>query len=159
MRIASHLEKFDRLADLRDRLDPLEDFELWYWTTLTASTNAYNASLHLAGLTDDDSVFSTVPGVHLVRQADGGYARELRGPGDVSHVGWPSIPGPIPEDIRCMEYLIEAIEEYSDPCLRGDSELTLQIIAECERAFAEIATTLANRAAPAIPNDRAAVGS
>lgn len=159
MRVASHLEKFDRLADLRDRLDPLEDFELWYWTTLTASANAYNASLHLAGLTDDDPVLSTVSGVHLVRQADGGYAQEFRGADDVSHVGWPSIPGPVPEDIRCMEYSIEAIEECSYPCLRGDRKLTLQTIAECESAFAEVAKTLANWAALAVPNDRAAVRS
>ena len=36
MKIASHLEKFDRLAALRARFDPLEDFELWFWTTACA---------------------------------------------------------------------------------------------------------------------------
>ncbi len=91
---------------------PIENFELWYWTTLTAGTNAYNACLHLAGLTSDDPVFSTIPGVHLAQQPDGGYARVLRGPGDVSHVGWPPIEGEIPEDIQCLEIALEALEEH-----------------------------------------------
>ena len=55
-------------------LDPIEHFELWYWATLTAGTNAYNACLHLAGITPADPVFSTIPGVHLVQQPDGATA-------------------------------------------------------------------------------------
>ncbi len=81
MKVASHVGKVRRMAALRQRLDPLADFEMWYWTTLTAGTNMLNATLHLAGLTRDDPVFSTIPGVHLVRQPDGTYARELRGLG------------------------------------------------------------------------------
>lgn len=50
MNTSSHLEKFERLRVLRAKLDPLEDFELWFWTTLTAGTNALNASLRLAGI-------------------------------------------------------------------------------------------------------------
>ncbi|GAA4470945.1 hypothetical protein GCM10023094_00670 [Rhodococcus olei] len=145
MRTASHLDKFGRLCDLRSRLDPIDDFELWYWTTLTASTNAYNASLHLAGLTRDDPVFSTIPGVHVVPQPDGGYARELRGLGDVSHLGWPPVDGEIPDDIQDLEIALEVIEEHRDPCLRGERRPTRHIVDECERQFARIASVLATR--------------
>lgn len=145
MQIASHLDKFHRLADLRTRLDPLADFELWYWTTLTAGTNALNASLHLAGLTSDEPVFSTIPGVHMVRQPDGSYRRELRGPGDVSHVGWPPIEGHIPDDIHALEHALEQIEQHRDPCLRGERQPTPAIVDECSAAFIEVSGILNRR--------------
>jgi len=137
MKIDSHVDKVQRLAALRARLHPLADFELWYWTTLTAGTNMLNATLHASGLTSDDPVFSTIPGVHLVRQGDGSYARELRGPGDVSHVGWPPIKGDVPASVRRLEALLHGIEEHRDPCLRGDRAPTAAIVEECEHAFAE----------------------
>lgn len=145
MNINSHLDKFDRMDRLRARLDPLEDFELWFWTTLTAGTNAWNAGLHMAGLTNEDPVFSTIPGVHLVRQSDGRYARELRGPGDVSHVGWPAIEGEVPEDLRTMEHALEVIERYRDPCVRGDAPPTAAIVADCETAFSQVRQVLSER--------------
>ncbi|MCX4175144.1 MULTISPECIES: hypothetical protein [Paraburkholderia] len=51
MKVISHLDKVRRLAVLRQHLDPLADFELWFWSTLTASINVFNAALHLTGLT------------------------------------------------------------------------------------------------------------
>jgi hypothetical protein len=135
MKIASHVEKVQRLCALRARLDPLDDFELWYWTTLTAGTNMLNATLHAAGRTSDERVFSTIPGVHLVPQPDGSCRRELRGPGDVSHVGWPPIEGDSPAHIRHLETLLHAIEEHRDPCLRGERMPTQAIVDECEAGF------------------------
>lgn len=137
MRVHSHVEKVQRLAELRRRFDPVEDFELWYWTTLTAGANMLNASLHRAGLTSDDPVFSTIPGMHWVRQADGSYARELRGPGDISHVGWPPVEGDKPRHIVRLEHALERLEEYRDPCVRGDKAMTQTVVDDCERAFAE----------------------
>lgn len=137
MRVASHVEKIRRLVALRRRFEPLEDFELWYWATLTAGTNMLNASLHRAGLTSDDPVFSTIPGMHWVRQPDGRYARELRGPGDISHVGWPSVDGDKPDHIIRLERALERIEQYRDPCVRGDRAITATVVDDCERAFAE----------------------
>jgi hypothetical protein len=135
MNVSSHLDKILRLRALRARLDPLDDFELWYWTSLTAGTNMWNAVLHIAGLTSDERVFSTVPGVHVVPQPDGTFRRELRGPGDVSHVGWPPIPGAMPEHVRQLEAALHALEEYRDPCLRGDRQVTPEVVEACERAF------------------------
>lgn len=138
MKVASHAEKVQRLAALRARLDPLEDFELWYWTSLTAGTNMLNATLHLAGLTSDERVFSTIPGVHLVPQPDGSCRRELRGPGDVSHVGWPPIEGVIPPHVQALEAALHALEEHRDPCLRGDRQPTAAIVAASQRAFQQV---------------------
>jgi hypothetical protein len=142
---SSHLEKFARLRALRGRLEPLDDFELWYWTTLTASTNALNAVLHHAGLTRPDPVFSTIPGVHVARQPDGRYARELRGLGDVSHVGWPPIDGDIPPDVASLMHAIECIEVHRDPCVRGTRAPTPEIARECEQAFAQVTAVLVGR--------------
>lgn len=137
MKISSHADKIHRLLQLRERLDPLQDFELWYWSSLTAGTNIWNAALHACGLTSEDRAFSTIPGVHVVPQADGGWRRELRGPGDVSHVGWPQIPGDMPAPIERLEAALHALEEHRDPCLRADRVPTPAIVAECERALSQ----------------------
>lgn len=137
MKITSHADKIDRLLQLRERLDPLQDFELWYWTCLTTGTNIWNASLHACQLTSEDRAFSTIPGVHVVPQSDGSFRRELRGPGDVSHVGWPAIPGDMPEPIQRLEAALHALEEHRDPCLRGDRTPTAAIVDECNHALAQ----------------------
>jgi len=54
MNVAAHEEKIRRLEALRQRLDPLEDFELWFWTAMNAGTHAVNAALHHAGITGAD---------------------------------------------------------------------------------------------------------
>ncbi len=135
MEIASHSEKISRLLGLKARLDPNDDFELWYWTCLTAGTNMWNAALHATQLTPANRIFSTIPGVHVVPQADGSFQRELREPGDVSHVGWPAIPGAMPAPVTEMEAALHALEAHRDPCLRGMRQPTTQIIDECEASF------------------------
>lgn len=164
MRLPSHLDKVDRLAELVGDLDPAEHFEVWYWATLTAGTNAYNACLHLAGITRQESKYSTFPGVFVVPQPDGSYRRELGEPGDVSHVGWPAIPGPLPEDIVEMEQALHRVEEHRDPCLRGTRRPTPEIIAAVEADFARVLSILRARRAepvrdtdPARPHERATV--
>ena len=140
MEIASHIEKIQRLNALRERLDPLRDFELWYWTSLTAGTNMWNATLHAAGLTSEERVFSTLPGVHVVPQPDGSFRRELRGPGDVSHVGWPPIPGRMPAHVQALEAALHALEAYRDPCLRGEKQPNQAIVDDCDRAYGQAFT-------------------
>jgi hypothetical protein len=135
MKVPSHADKVRRLRALRARLDPLRDFELWFWTSLTAGTNMYNATLHVEGLTSDERVFSTIPGMHVVPQADGSYRRELRGPGDVSHVNWPPIAGELPDHVRALEAALHDLEEHRDPCMRGDRVPTPAIVRECDDAF------------------------
>ncbi|WP_238587450.1 hypothetical protein [Cupriavidus sp. IDO] len=71
MNVMSHTEKLEKLMVLRQRLDPLQDFELWFWAGMTAGTHAVNAALHQAQITADDDVFPTQPGVYLAPQGDG----------------------------------------------------------------------------------------
>ena len=101
----------------------------------SCGTNIWNASLHAAGLTSEARAFSTIPGMHVVPQADGSWRRELRGPGDVSHVGWPPIAGDMPPPIQRLESALHALEEHRDPCLRGDRIPTQAIVDDCDEAM------------------------
>ena len=77
MKQLHHLQKIAKLEALRARLDPLQDFELWFWTGMTAGTHAVNAALHQAGVTVAEDAFATQPGVYLVPQEDGSLAAVL----------------------------------------------------------------------------------
>jgi len=137
VKIDSHLDKVRRLGAARDRLDPLDDFELWFWAGMHAGTHAVNAALHHAGLTRDDEVFATQPGVYLVPRADGPPREALHPLADVLHVGRPHVPGEIPPDIARMMHAMEVIEQYRDPCVRGERAPTAGIVAECDAALRE----------------------
>ena len=145
MKIASHLDKVRRLVEVRERLDPLEDFELWFWAGMHAGTHAVNAALHHAGLTRDDEVFATQPGVYLVPQPDGPPRERIHPLADVLHVGRPPVPGTIPEDVGRMMHAMEVIEHHRDPCVRGDRTPTAPIVAECAAALDECLALLGAR--------------
>jgi len=135
MKVASHLEKIAKLQALRARLDPLEDFELWFWAGMTAGTHAVNAALHQAGVTVDDDLFPTQPGVYLVPQQDGVLRPAFRPLGDVLHVGRPKVEAPVPADIADMMEQMECIEHYRDPCLREGLAPTAGIAQTCDEAL------------------------
>ena len=59
MDIASHLEKVERFERARATLDPITEFEMWYWMSLSGGTSAVNAALHASKLTDDGDYFCT----------------------------------------------------------------------------------------------------
>jgi hypothetical protein len=135
MKPSFHFSQIAKLQALRARLDPLEDFELWFWASMTAGTHAVNAALHRAEITVDDEMFPTQPGVYLVPERDGALKPAFRSLGDVLHVGRPKIEGPVPEDIACMFHEMETIEQHRDPCVRYGHEPTPQIVAECDAAL------------------------
>jgi hypothetical protein len=135
MNVESHLEKIARLESLRGRLDPLQDFELWFWAGMTAGTHAVNAALHLAAITASDDVFPMQPGVYLAPQTDGTFRATFCPLGDVLHVGRPKVEGPVPEDIASMMHLMELIERYRDPCVREGLEPSAAIVEECDTAL------------------------
>jgi len=145
MLIASHLEKIRRLQNLRGRLQPLEDFELWFWSTMTAGTHAVNAALHDAGVTPQESAFPSQPGVYMVADGAGGYAPALRAAGDVLHVGRPPIAGPVPPDVRDMMDAMEIIESYRDPCVRDGLAPTAEIVDRCDAAYRRCMRALEQR--------------
>lgn len=135
MNIAGHIEKIERLNALRERLQPIDDFELWFWAGMTAGTHAVNAALHHARITDDADMFATQPGVYLVQATDGSWKPAFRDPGDVLHVGRPKIEGPIPADIAAMMHEMEIVETHRDPCTRGTRVPTDAIVQECRQAL------------------------
>lgn len=137
MFISSHLDKIERLESARRRLDAHEDFELWFWATMLAGTNAVNAALHDAGITPAESAFPSQPGVYHVGRADGAHVAMLKSSGDVLHVGRPAIAEPVPEDIGRMMAAMDVIESYRDPCTRGDMEIDEKVIGACGAAYDE----------------------
>ena len=145
MNVKSHLEKIARLESLRNRFDPLLDFELWFWAGMTAGTHAVNAALHCAGVTKSDDIHPTQPGVYLVPQPDGSVRTEFRSLGDILHVGRPVIDAAIPEDIESMMHLMETVERYRDPCVREGVVPTAAIVAECDTALGQCLRLLNDR--------------
>jgi hypothetical protein len=136
MDIPSHLDKIARLESARARLDPLDDFELWFWATMVAGTNAVNAALHHAQVTPAEPAFPSQPGVYQVLE-HGREVAVLKDSGDVLHVGRPPIRTPVPPDIGRMMSAMEIIEAYRDPCTRGDMRIEAKVVAECDAAYAD----------------------
>jgi hypothetical protein len=136
MIISSHLNKIKQLDVGMALLDPLEDFELWFWSVMVAGTNAVNAALHLAKVTPSESAYPSQPGVYYVPGAQGNKLI-LKEFGDVLHVGRPPIKKEVPPDILKMMEAMERIEKFRDPCTRGDTEPNTEIISQCELAYRE----------------------
>ncbi|TAK81566.1 MAG: hypothetical protein EPO20_26075 [Betaproteobacteria bacterium] len=151
MNVASHLQKIRKLEALRSRLDPMDDFELWFWSAMNAGTHAVNAALHDAKITRADDVFPAQPGVYLVPQPDSSVRPAFHPLGDVLHVGRPKIDAPIPEDVAAMMHEMELIEHHRDPCIRGERPPTPAIAQQCERALRRCLELLGKRLPGAQP--------
>lgn len=151
MNVSSHLEKIRKLEALRARLDPLEDFELWFWSAMNAGTHAVNAALHHSRVTRDDDVYPTQPGVYLVPQPDSTLQPAFHALGDVLHVGRPRVEGSIPADVEEMMREMETIEHHRDPCIRGERQPTREIAEECDGALRRCLTLLSGRLPGALP--------
>lgn len=147
MNVASHLEKIRKLEALRARLDPLEDFELWFWSAMNAGTHAVNAALHHSRVTRDDDVFPTQPGVYLIPLPGSELRSAFHPLGDILHVGRPKVEGAVPADVEMMMHEMELIEQHRDPCIRGERQPTRAIADECERALRRCLELLAKRIA------------
>ena len=139
MKVAGHLEKVKRFDAVRGRLDPGEDFELWFWMTLSAGTNALNAALHRVGATDDGEYFCTqAVDVYLgLDEASGTWKPVIRFGCDIIHVGMPEIDKPLPPALEAACRAMEVLEEVRDPCVRGDAAVTAEVIAACDAAYRE----------------------
>lgn len=148
VKIESHFEKIGRLETLRNRLDRFEDFEIWFWATMNAGTNAVNAALHATGVTEDGSSwYPQQPGVYMVAgEEPGAFVPAFKPLGDVLHVGRPKIEKPIPEKVRRIADLMDVIEEWRDPCVRDGATVTREIVDKVDAAYRE-AVALAREAA------------
>lgn len=139
MKVASHLEKIERFDALRNRLDQFADFEIWFWTTMNAGTNAVNAALHATGITEDGPWYPQQPGVYMVEgDGPGSFVPAFRPLGDVLHVGRPKIEKPLPEKVQRIAHLMDVIEEWRDPCVRDGEPVTQEIIDKVDTAYHEV---------------------
>jgi hypothetical protein len=145
MYIAAHLQKIARFERIRSRLNPTEDFELWFWAGMHAGTHAFNAALHHAGITPEERAFAMQPGVYLVARPDGTFAPEMRAAGDVLHVGRPHIESPLPDDVQRIAHAMEHMEAFRDPCVREGRRPTPAIIDTCAGALRECLALLGQR--------------
>jgi hypothetical protein len=140
MKVDAHFEKIARLEGLRDRLDPVHDFEIWFWATMNAGTNAVNAALHATGITDDGPWYPQQPEVYMVAgDSPGSFVHAFRPLGDVLHVGRPKIEKPLPESVQRIAQLMDVIEEWRDPCVRDGHPVTEEIIQRVDAAYHEAA--------------------
>jgi hypothetical protein len=139
MRIAVHLEKLRRLEAVRQRLDPREDFELWFWMSMSGGTHALNAALHSVGASSDGDYFCTqAVDVYLERgETPGSWRPAIRFGCDILHVGMPKIEAPIPPELERACRAMEVLEEVRDPCVRGDRAATPEIIVAVGAAYGE----------------------
>ena len=137
MRIAAHLEKVSRLDAVRRRLDPVEDFELWFWMSMIGGTHAINAALHQVGATDDGDYFCTQSVDVYLEPGDspGTWRHALRFGCDIVHVGMPKVDVPIPEELERACNAMMVLEEIRDPYVRGNGAVTPKIVAQVDAAY------------------------
>jgi hypothetical protein len=135
MKIEAHLAKFERFEACRRQFDPLDDFELWYWSLLSAGTTLINAALHINGITREEDAFATqVPDVYAVPDAEG-WHHEIRYLTDLIHVGMPALDVELSPALQAALHEMEIIERYRDPFVRGDSPVTAETVSTISAAY------------------------
>lgn len=138
MKIAAHLEKLRRFESVRERMHPIEDFEMWYWMGLSGGTTIINAALHAAGLTDEDQHFATqIPDVYSTSNGSGGWENRIVLRNDLIHVGLPPLESELPTDLAKAFAAMEIIERYRDPCVRSNHQISQALVSECDAAYRE----------------------
>ncbi|HSV82821.1 MAG TPA: hypothetical protein VLK85_26795 [Ramlibacter sp.] len=139
MHIPAHLRKYRQFEAARHRLDPIQDFELWYWAVSSAGTALLNAALHTLGVLRENRHFATqIPGVYAV--ADGGprgWNYAIASGGDLIHAGIPALPA-VPRELQAAFAAMDAIEQYRNPCIRGEHPVTPELVQGFEQAYASV---------------------
>lgn len=147
MNVASHLEKFNRLDALLARLDPVADRELWIWTAINSCTNLLNAALHRCGASEEvDSFHTQIEGLYAVPdRTTGALVDALHEPGDVMHVGQPSLASPLPPAVARACAALSVLEALREPHVRGSEAVQpgterrwLEAYGECVTALGEV---------------------
>ncbi|MGE0808558.1 MAG: hypothetical protein AB7L76_23670 [Burkholderiaceae bacterium] len=146
MRIDSHLRKWRRFDACRARFDPLAEFELWYWATLSGGTALINAALHAAGVTEENDLFCTqVAEVYLLADGLLPLRRVVALRSDLIHVGLPEIDAELPDDIEQAFAVMYRIERYRDPCVRSTEPITAELVADCAGSYRALVGAVAQR--------------
>lgn len=135
MYIPAHLEKYRKFESARRRLDPLEDFQLWYWAVSSAGTTLINAALHRLGVLQENRHFATqIPDVYAVADKDANWHYELATECDLIHAGIPLLAS-VPARLAPAFTAMDEIERYRNPCIRGEYPVTPELVQGFGRAY------------------------
>ena len=137
MKITAHLEKLRRMDAVRTRLDPVGDFELWFWMSMSGGTHAVNAALHHIGATDPGEYFCTQSVDVYLEQGNtpGTWKHSLRYGCDIIHVGMPEVRAKLPAGLETACEAMTVLEHLRDPCIRGTRAATRAEIDAVEQAY------------------------
>ena len=136
MREEDHLEKAGRIESLRDRLDPKEDYELWYWASLVVGMNLLNAALHRLGATVAEDCFAhNLPVYIRAGQDPGTFEPVVRTSGDLEHVTGEENMRLIPAELEGAARALVELETVRDPGVRGDLEITEDVTRRVDAAY------------------------
>jgi hypothetical protein len=136
MRIEIHLEKAGRVDALRHRLDPLADFELWFWASMVAAVNAVNAALHAQGVTEGGDGREELGPVYYERCRAGALPQPMfHTYGDLLGICGSAIERLVPPALAGAVAAWKVFPEVRDPCVRGDAEITQAIVERVEATY------------------------
>jgi len=137
MKIQDHLEKVRRLAEFRMRMHPVDDSELHVWSSLNVLMNALNASLHAAGITDEEDAYPyNAVGLYVVPPVtEQGWNKQVRPLGDLIHIGIPVMPVGFPSELEQAVSELRVLEELPAKIIRGGNLMSGSDILEFHRSF------------------------
>jgi hypothetical protein len=139
MKIAAHLEKWKRFDGFRSRFDPVQEFELWYWSMLSGGTAIINAALHATGLTEENELFATqIPEVYAVMDGPGQWHHELGLRSDLIHVRLPEVEGELGGPLQRAYDAMDELEWYRDRYVREENKVTTEVASKCDAAYGTI---------------------
>ena len=139
MKIAAHIEKWERFDSVKSRFDPISEFELWYWSMLSAGMAMINAALHACRITTQNELFATqIPDVYVVIDTPDKWHHEIGIRSDLIHVGLPVINDEMPRLLLDAYDAMHEFESYRDPYVRGAEVITAEVVASCDNAYAAI---------------------
>lgn len=121
MKISLHLEKAEAFERSLEKLNPIEDTELFVVFLMRACTNRLNAALHALDFTTDALVSSGRIG-------------------DLNHTYKPKLDTPPPSELQSAFERLSYIEGLRANFVRGPKLLTAAEVAECCAAHVEVKT-------------------
>jgi len=134
--VAAHLEKVERLDKARRRLDAFADYELWYFATLTGCVNAMNAALHALGITKAEDCFAhNIPVYYRMGDDAETFEPVIRPFGDIEHIDGPETEALVPQELAEAKRALIWLESIRDPSVRGELEITHELIEGVEAAW------------------------
>ena len=139
MKIEDHLEKATRLGELRSRLEPGDDYELWYWASHSAAMNLFNAALHHLDATVAEDCFAhNLPVYIRAGAAPGTFEAVIRPFGDLETVEGEEVESLIPPRLALAAAALSELEAVREPGLLGDMAITPALTDGVEAAYRRV---------------------